>query len=77
MIRRIVGVLVAVGRGKVEPENVPRLTAAPIARWPAPPSGLFLKYVRYFRDDLPDLLIPAFAFRQNIAVPNLRRREIR
>ena len=50
MIRRIVGTLVEVGRGKLREADVARMLAAPTreaARWTAPPSGLFLEEVRY------------------------------
>lgn len=50
MVRKIVGTLVAVGRGKVKPEAIPLLllcrergAVAP----PAPPQGLFLEQVSY------------------------------
>lgn len=63
MVRRIVGVLVETGRGNLRPQSVDRLEAAAIARWTAPPSGLFLEYVRYPGDPPPGPLIPAFALR--------------
>jgi len=50
MVRRIVGVLVEVGRGGLEPSDVSRFLAAPSeapARLTAPPSGLFLERVYY------------------------------
>jgi len=50
MVRRVVGVLVEVGRGAMGPEDVPRLlresTGRP-AEVTAPPSGLFLEAVLY------------------------------
>jgi tRNA pseudouridine38-40 synthase len=64
MVRRIVGVLVEVGRGNVEISRVSKLTAAEIAGWTAPPSGLFLEYVRYPGDPLPGPILPAFVFRE-------------
>ena len=53
MVRRIVGVLVEIGRGGLEPEAAATfLTAgsAMPARLTAPPSGLFLERVRYEGD---------------------------
>lgn len=50
MVRRIVGVLVEIGRGAMEPDAVARFLAAPSgapARLTAPPSGLFLYHVSY------------------------------
>jgi tRNA pseudouridine38-40 synthase len=53
MVRRLVGVLVEIGRGKLEPEAAARLMSgqsdAP-ARLTAPASGLFLERVYYERD---------------------------
>ncbi len=63
MARRIVGVLVEIGRGNLAPENIRRLTAADIARWTAPPSGLFLEYVRYAGGKPPGPIAPAVIFR--------------
>lgn len=66
MVRRIVGVLVEIGRGKLEPGDLEKfMNAAPddIAVWTAPPSGLFLEYVRYPGDPQPGPLAPAFIFR--------------
>jgi tRNA pseudouridine38-40 synthase len=54
MVRRIVGVLVEIGRGGLEPDAAAQfLTAesATPARLTAPPSGLFLERVRYEHDD--------------------------
>lgn len=50
MVRRIVGVLVAIGRGELEPGAVPGLLADADglpARLTAPASGLFLARVTY------------------------------
>jgi tRNA pseudouridine38-40 synthase len=50
MVRRMVGVLVEVGRGELEAADVPRLLRAPSgipAKLTAPPSGLFLARVTY------------------------------
>jgi tRNA pseudouridine38-40 synthase len=63
MVRRMVGVIVEVGRGNVAPERLSRLTPAEVARWTAPPSGLFLEYVRYPGDEPPGPLVPAVIFR--------------
>jgi tRNA pseudouridine38-40 synthase len=55
MVRRMVGVLVDVGRGGLSVEDVPNLlgTASPVpARLTAPASGLFLERV-FYKDD-PD-----------------------
>jgi len=59
MVRRIVGVLAQVGRGKLAPRKIRKLTPGEIAGWTAPPSGLFLEYVRYAGDDPPGPLLPA------------------
>jgi len=50
MVRTMVGTLVAVGRGKIEPDIIPSLLAAcdrSKGGATAPPQGLFLKAVRY------------------------------
>ena len=53
MVRRIVGVLVRLGRGEITPEDFRQLLdghAEPrldVAAWTAPASGLFLEEVRY------------------------------
>jgi hypothetical protein len=39
------------------------LTHAEIARWTAPPAGLFLEYVRYQGDPSPGPITPATLFR--------------
>jgi len=64
MVRRVVGVLAEVGRGKLRIQDVDHLSAADVAQLTAPPSGLFLEYVRYPGDQQPGPLTPAFAFRQ-------------
>ncbi|HEX7085014.1 MAG TPA: tRNA pseudouridine(38-40) synthase TruA [Vicinamibacterales bacterium] len=61
MVRRIVGVLVAIGRGELEPDAVPRLLAAPDglpAKLTAPASGLFLARVMYPGDPSSPLPLP-------------------
>jgi len=50
MVRRIVGVLVEVGRGNLSPADVERLLERPsreVAKFTAPPSGLFLEKIVY------------------------------
>lgn len=50
MVRRIVGVLVEVGRGNMTPQDVEQLLTEPSrtpAKYTAPPSGLFLQAVFY------------------------------
>jgi tRNA pseudouridine38-40 synthase len=59
MVRRMVGVLVEVGRGGLAPSDVPRLLQSPQglpAKLTAPASGLFLARVTYPGD--PDTEIP-------------------
>jgi tRNA pseudouridine38-40 synthase len=66
MVRRIVGVLVEIGRGNLSPDDVARLLrdrSGSVAKWTAPPSGLFLEYVRYRGDKEPEAVSPAFFFR--------------
>ena len=60
MVRRIVGVIVEAGRGNIAPERIHELRHADIARLTAPPSGLFLEYVRYAGDAPPVAICPAF-----------------
>ena len=61
MVRRMVGILVEVGRGKMTAGNVDgmlkALSPAP-AQYTAPPSGLFLMQVRYEGDDEEPLRLP-------------------
>src|SRR6185503_17587435 len=55
MVRRIVGTLVEIGAGRLDPEDLgallagdaPRRSAGTPAEWTAPPSGLFLERVLY------------------------------
>lgn len=50
MVRRVVGTLVEVGRGNLDPGRVEKLLrekSGDTARWTAPPSGLFLERVTY------------------------------
>lgn len=59
MVRRIVGVLAAVGRGELDPANAAQLFSTPTAGTPttkpaaltAPAAGLFLERVRYQGDE--------------------------
>ncbi len=56
MVRRVVGVLVKVGKGEVSEEQVHRLLQGSpvegmdVAAWTAPASGLFLEVVEYKKD---------------------------
>lgn len=71
MVRRIVGVLVEVGRGTLTVEDFTMLLTSPglpkklrsfsIPAHTAPPSGLFLERVVYHDSDEPGPLSPAFA----------------
>jgi tRNA pseudouridine38-40 synthase len=63
MVRRIAGVLVEVGRGNLALNRISQIPATDVASWTAPPSGLFLEYVRYAGDPPPEPLAPAFIFR--------------
>jgi tRNA pseudouridine38-40 synthase len=61
MVRRIVGVLVDIGRGNLEAGDAARFLAAPSgapARLTAPASGLFLAAVRYEGEAKPDVAMP-------------------
>jgi tRNA pseudouridine38-40 synthase len=68
MVRRIVGVLVEIGRGRLEPDAAARLlTGSPDApaRLTAPASGLFLERV-YYKDDARNTrLMPATPLRRS------------
>ncbi len=53
MVRRIVGVLVEIGRGALAPASTAAFIAGPSslpARLTAPPSGLFLRRVDYEKE---------------------------
>jgi tRNA pseudouridine38-40 synthase len=66
MVRRVVGVLVEVGRGNIEARRMVQYFKPPfpsVAQWTAPPSGLFLEYIRYAGDKKPDPIAPAFFMR--------------
>jgi len=65
MVRRIVGIMVEAGRGRLSPAEVERmLTSASVlpAQCTAPPSGLFLAQVLYEGDRLKPLTLPPFPF---------------
>jgi tRNA pseudouridine38-40 synthase len=67
MVRRMVGVLVEIGRGKLEPDAAARLmngTSDAPARLTAPASGLFLERVYYERDARNVSMKPAIALPQ-------------
>ena len=78
MVRRIVGVLVEIGRGALEPDAAARLIAgasdAP-ARLTAPASGLFLDRVWYQGEPRDAPIRPATAFGQigSSRTPSTRR----
>lgn len=65
MVRRVVGTLVRVGTGEIQPAELaawlePRAADDPgVARWTAPPSGLFLERVAYPGEPPPGPLRPA------------------
>jgi tRNA pseudouridine38-40 synthase len=57
MVRRIVGVLVEVGRGKKTEKDISNYLAAKsneVAKFTAPPSGLFLEKVLYEGEELSE-----------------------
>ena len=70
MVRRLVGALVEVGRGRLEVASFAKLLCSnasrasipkfDIAAFTAPPSGLFLERVVYREDERPGKLIPPF-----------------
>lgn len=63
MVRRLVGTLVEVGRGKLTPDGLRNLLESysnEPAAWTAPPSGLFLERVVYKGDSAPTIINPAF-----------------
>ncbi|XP_032087697.1 tRNA pseudouridine synthase-like 1 isoform X2 [Thamnophis elegans] len=56
-VRRMVGVLVAIGQSRLQPHHIQELLAArDLMAYPpnimAPPDGLFLKHVEYYQSDL-------------------------
>ena len=60
MVRRMVGVLVEVGKGQIDPDDVWRVDAAPLT---APAAGLFLERVFYDGDQRQWPLQPAIPVR--------------
>jgi tRNA pseudouridine38-40 synthase len=63
MVRRIVGIMVEAGRGRLSPADIERMLASgsPLpAQCTAPPSGLFLAQVLYEGDRLALLTLPSF-----------------
>ena len=63
MVRRIVGVLAAVGRGELSPRDATS-AAIDVAALTAPAAGLFLEGVYYARDEGPGPLTPALNMRE-------------
>lgn len=66
MVRRLAGILVEVGRGNLEARQIAiyfKKPSSSVAQWTAPPSGLFLEYIRYRGDGDPLPIAPAFFFR--------------
>lgn len=54
LVRRIIGVLVEVGRGKINQKDIERFLQKPTnepARFTAPPSGLFLEKIYFGKDE--------------------------
>ncbi len=69
MVRRLVGIMVEAGRGKLAPTEIERLlmqASALPAHYTAPPSGLFLAQVLYDGDRLEPLTFPPFPFFLNL-----------
>ena len=63
MVRRIVGALVELGRGRLTLDGLRELLEVysnEPAAWTAPPSGLFLERVLYAGDEMPATIVPAF-----------------
>jgi tRNA U38,U39,U40 pseudouridine synthase TruA len=67
MVRRMVGVLAAVGAGELGPDDVALLLAEGRGEVPAtltaPSAGLFLECVCYEGETVPDTLAPAVMVR--------------
>jgi tRNA pseudouridine38-40 synthase len=66
MVRRMVGVLAAVGAGELSPDDVATLLRRPSdlpARLTAPAAGLFLEHVLYEGDPWPRPIVPAVPVR--------------
>ena len=62
MVRRLVGVLAAVGRGDLRPQDAIDDTID-VAALTAPAAGLFLEGVYYTREDGPGELLPVLNLR--------------
>ena len=65
MVRRLVGIMVEAGRGRLSGSDVEKLLAEAStlpAQFTAPPSGLFLAQVLYEGDALAPLALPPFPF---------------
>jgi tRNA pseudouridine38-40 synthase len=62
MVRRVVGVLAAVGRGELQPRDAISDTVD-VAALTAPAAGLFLEGVYYARDERPGALVPVLNMR--------------
>jgi tRNA pseudouridine38-40 synthase len=55
MVRRMTGILVEVGRGNLKPSDIQRILkdpSYPVAKFTAPPSGLFLEHVYYEGEEI-------------------------
>ncbi|MEW5975751.1 MAG: tRNA pseudouridine(38-40) synthase TruA [Acidobacteriota bacterium] len=62
MVRRLVGVMIQVAAGTLEPDRVQSFLVSQskeVGQWTAPPSGLFLERVLYPGESLPDQIRPA------------------
>jgi tRNA pseudouridine38-40 synthase len=60
-VRRMVGVMVEAGRGKLTVSEIEAIFRKPseiVAKLTAPPSGLYLEKVCYADDKLPEDLLP-------------------
>ncbi|HOJ52702.1 MAG TPA: tRNA pseudouridine(38-40) synthase TruA [Syntrophales bacterium] len=61
MVRRMMGILVEIGRGNLSLDIIPDLLKSPSslpARFTAPPSGLFLAFVRYEGEERKEIPWP-------------------
>jgi tRNA pseudouridine38-40 synthase len=66
MVRRMVGILVEIGRGNKSAEDILFYLADKSkepAKFTAPPSGLFLEHISYNKDDSPGELLPVLNLR--------------
>ena len=77
MVRRMIGVLVEIGRGKLSENELKEFLSSKSnkpAKYTAPPSGLFLEQVLYKNEKLNHILNPTislFSFRQKKERSNL------